>query len=130
MENFVTGLEPTCAAIKNKCPGMSDAGAQLASSELLAAEILIPGRSTKQEFAQWVSSLTASDIDGVLKRRREFKEIAGADREAMVKAREEERKKREEEIEKMKSQMDEARENRSMVFNEETGRFEEIQVEE
>jgi len=109
---------------------MSDAGAQLASSELLAAEILIPGRSTKQEFAQWVSSLTASDIDGVLKRRREFKEIAGADREAMVKAREEERKKREEEIEKMKSQMDEARENRSMVFNEETGRFEEIQVEE
>lgn len=128
IKDFVDGLQPTFEVIKKKCQGMNDKDVQLAGSELLAAEILIPGRSTKSQFAKFISALTASDIEGVLARRRSFKEVAEKDMAEMVKAREEEMERRKQEVERMQKQIEDARENRSMVFNEETGAFEEVEV--
>lgn len=124
MQAFVAGLEPTFAVVRSKCPSMSDADVQLIGTELLASEILQPGRSTKKEFATWVSSLTKEELEEVLTKRKAFKEKAMADMKVM----QEERKAREEEIEaqrqKMIEQQKKAREERSLAFNPETGKME------
>ena len=52
LENFVSGLDPTFDAIRSKCSSLSEADVQLVGSELLAAEILKPGRSSKREFVR------------------------------------------------------------------------------
>ena len=125
MQAFVAGLEPTFAVVRSKCPSMEEADVQLVGTELLASEILQPGRSTKKEFATWVvASLTEEELKDVLSKRKAYKETALADMKAM----QEERKKREEEIEaqrqKMIEQQKKAREERSLAFNPETGKME------
>src|SRR6056300_1539122 len=70
---YASGLEPTIAAVRNKCPGLEDSAVGMLASELLAAEILIPGRSTREEFAGWLGSMTQSDLEGILEDRRSYR---------------------------------------------------------
>ena len=127
LQAFVAGLEPTFSVVRAKCPSMSEAEVQLVGTELLSAEILQPGRSTKKEFATWVASLTEEELKDVLTKRKAFKETALAEMQKM----QTDRQAREEEIaaqrEKMMEQQRKAREERSMVFNPQTGKMEKIE---
>jgi len=126
LEAFVAGLEPTFAVVRTTCPSMSEANVQLVGTELLAAEILKPGRSTKEEFAIWVSSLTEAELSDLISTRKSFKEKALSDMKTM----QEERKAEEDRIEEMRNKMMEqqkkAREERTMIINLETGKMEEF----
>ena len=126
LEAFVAGLEPTFAAVKATCPSMSDADVQLVGSELLAAEILKPGRSTKKEFAMWVSSLTETELVEMAAKRKSYKEKAVSDMTTMQEEREAEEKRIEEQRQAMMGQVKKAREERSMAFNTQTGKMEEV----
>jgi len=126
LEAFVAGLEPTFAVVKATCPSMSDADVQLVGTELLAAEILIPGRSTKEEFAKWVASFTETELVDMVAKRKSYKEKAMADMQQMQEAREAEAKRIEGERQKMIEQVKKAREERTMAFNPQTGKMEEI----
>ncbi|GMI36458.1 hypothetical protein TrCOL_g256 [Triparma columacea] len=128
LQDFVSGLEPTCSALRRKCGGMDEGDVQLAATELLAAEVMRVGRGGgKEEFARFVTAMSKEDVEGVLERRKGYKREAEEEMKKMVKEREEERKRAEEEREKMMKQMEEARENRTMRFNPETGAFEEVE---
>lgn len=126
LEAFVAGLEPTFDVIRSKCPSMSESDVQLVGTELLAAEILQPGRSTKKEFAVWVSALSQSELEEIITKRRSYKDEAMADMKAMQEERQAQREKIEEQRKKMIEQQQKAREERSMVFNPETGKMEEL----
>jgi len=127
LDAFVRGLKPTCAVITEKCPGMTEGDVQTLASELLACEILIPGRSTREEFARWVGGLEEGELIGYLEMRRSFKKKALEDMNTM----QEERKRLEEERDQRKKIMDEqvekARKDRTMVFNEKTGKMEALE---
>ena len=128
LRDFVSGLEPTCSALRRKCGGMDEGDVQLAATELLAAEVMRVGRGGgKEEFARFVTAMSKEDVEGVLERRKGYKREAEEEMKKMVQEREEERKRAEEEREKMMKQMEEARENRTMRFNPETGAFEEVE---
>ncbi len=126
LKAFVAGLEPTFAAIKETCPSMSDADVQLVGSELLAAEILKPGRSTKKEFATWVASLNEDELVAMVAKRKSYKEVAVKEMKEMQEAREAREKEIEEQRKKMIEQVKKAREERTMAFNPQTGKMEEI----
>ena len=76
LKAFVSGLEPTFAVIRSKCPSMKESDVQLLGSELLASEVLKPGRSTREEFAVWLGALTEVDLEFILTKRKSFKEEA------------------------------------------------------
>mmetsp|Transcript_4209 Transcript_4209/g.6386 ORF Transcript_4209/g.6386 Transcript_4209/m.6386 type:complete len:659 (+) Transcript_4209:162-2138(+) len=124
LQNFATGLSPTFEVIKTKCPDLKDADVQLVGTELLAAEILKPGRSTKSEFATWLAAMTVEEIDAVLTKRKSFKQKADAELEDMRTK----RAKRQAEIEAtrkaMEAQIDKARAERTMAFNPRSGKME------
>jgi len=126
LQAFVAGLEPTFSVVRAKCPSMSEAEVQLVGTELLSAEILQPGRSTKKEFATWVASLKEDELKDVLTKRKAFKETALTEMQKM----QTDRQAREEETiaqrEKMMEQQRKARNERSMAFNPQTGKMEEI----
>ena len=126
LQAFVSALKPTFATIKSKCPGMSEGDVQLLGTELLAAEILQPGRSTREQFAAWLGAMTEPDLMLYLRRRKMFKEDAVAEMKAMQEERAAEEARVEEEKQKMMEQARKAREDRSMRFNPETGKMEEI----
>jgi len=96
---------------------MSPGDAQLVKTELLAAEVLKPGRSTREEFAMWLGELTEEELKGYLAKRKGVKEAARVE----MKEFQEERKAEQERIEarrkKMQEQVKKAREERSMAFN-------------
>ena len=124
LQAFVDGLEPTFDVVRSKIPTLSEADVQLLGSELLAAEILIPGRSTREQFAQWIDALTAADLEFILAKRKSYKEEASKEMEEFKVARDEAQKKVDERREKIREQVMAARENRSVIFNPGTGRFE------
>jgi len=126
LQTFVAGLEPTFELIKSKCPSMSNSDVQLAGTELLAAEILQPGRSSKKEFATWVAAMTEDEVVELLAKRKNYKEKAMADLKTMQEEREVEEKRIEEAREKMMEQQQKARQERTMAFNANTGKMEEI----
>lgn len=126
LQTFVAALTPTFAAIKAKCPDMSDGDVQLLGTELLAAEILQPGRSTRAEFATWLGAMSDADLTAYLGRRKAFKEDAVAEMKAMQAERAAEEARVEAEREKMMEQARKAREERTMQFNPENGKMEEI----
>lgn len=130
LQAFVDGLEPTFDVVRSKIPTLSEADVQLLGSELLAAEILIPGRSTREQFAQWIDALTAADLEFILAKRKSYKEEASKEMEEFKFARDEVQKKAEERREKIREQVMEARENRSVIFNPGTGRFEKYEQKE
>jgi hypothetical protein len=119
-------MKPTFSAIRSTCPDLSEDDVQLLGTELLASEILIPGRSTREQFAAWVGALTDVEMNDILAARKRSKEEAKAE----LKQFRDERKAKEEAAEnaqqKMREQVQKAREERSMIFNPQTGKMEEI----
>lgn len=126
LEAFVDGMKPTFSVIRSTCPDLSEADVQLLGTELLASEILIPGRSTREQFAAWVGALTDIEMNDILAARKRSKEEA----KAQLKQFRDDRKAKEEAAEKaqqkMREQVQKARAERSMIFNPQTGKMEEI----
>ena len=125
LKAFVSGLEPTFAVIRSK---LKESDVQLLGSELLASEVLKPGRSTREEFAVWLGALTEVDLEFILTKRKSFKEEATSERESFVAAREAEETRVTERREKNQEQVMAARENRSVVFNPRDGKVEQIEI--
>jgi len=124
---FVSGLEPTFAVIRSKCPNMKEGDVQLVGSELLAAEVLKPGRSSREEFALWLGALTDVDLEFILAKRNSYKEEAVQELEAFQKKREDDEKSATEKRTKIQEQVMNARENRTTIFNPRTGKIEQVE---
>lgn len=124
LENFVSGLDPTFDAIRSKCSSLSEADVQLVGSELLAAEILKPGRSSKREFASWVAALTETEILDILEKRKSFKITATTALNEMREKRQAEIDRREAEENLYKEQLEKARETRTIALNTKNGKME------
>jgi hypothetical protein len=123
---YATGLTPTFSLIGSKCPSMPESDVQLLGTELLCSEILIPGRSTKQEFATWLGGMTESDLKEILDARKQVNEASSNELAEFREARDQEDREREELQRKYEEQVRKAREERSMAFNPRSGKFEEI----
>lgn len=123
---FASGLKPTFAYIRSKCPDLSESDVQLLGTELLCAEILIPGRSTKEEFSSWLGSMTESDLKQILADRKRYTDEANSELAAYKEERAEIQRQREELQQRYKDQLAKARKERTMFFNPATGKFEEI----
>ena len=126
LNDYGAALKPTFALIQSKCPGMAESDVQLLGTELLNAEILTPGLSTKEEFAAWLGAMSEGELKAILASRQVFKEEAKTELEtyrAQVVAEE----RRVEEMRKQyQEQVDKARKERTMGFNPTTGKFQEI----
>lgn len=126
LQAFVSGLEPTFSCIRSKCPDMKESDVQLLGSELLASEVLRVGRSTREEFAKWVGALSEDELKSILMKRKSVQADAKMElnsyREevAAEKTRVEDRRK------KIQEQVTVARENRTIMFNPKTGKYEEM----
>lgn len=129
LEAFVDGMKPTFSAIRSKCPDLGEADVQLLGTELLASEILIPGRSTREEFAAWVGALTDVEMDDILKARKRSKEEAKAELQQLRDDRKAKEEAAEETQRKMREQVEIARKERSMMFNPQTGKMEPVEEE-
>ena len=127
LETFITGLKPTIAVVKSKCVDMSDSDATLVATELAASELLTPGRSTKEEYAIWLAELTDKELMEYVSERKRLKTDADAELQTMRDEREAEKERQKELEEKFKKQVDQARKERTMVFNEKTGKMEVIE---
>lgn len=123
---FATGLEPTFSLIRSKCAGLSESDVQLLGTELLCSEILVPSRSTKEEFASWLGSMTESDLKEILAARKGYNEVANKELTAFREEKAEMQRQREDVQRRYKEQIAKARKERSMAFNPTSGKFEEI----
>mmetsp|Transcript_16369 Transcript_16369/g.45356 ORF Transcript_16369/g.45356 Transcript_16369/m.45356 type:complete len:192 (-) Transcript_16369:124-699(-) len=129
LKNVASGLKPTFALIRSKCPSMEESDVQLLGTELLSAEILVPGRSTLDEFAAWISAMTPAEMEEVLANRKTITSEAKSELDAYKQQVEEDKKKREELRKQYEEQVQKAREERSMAFNPASGKFQEIKKE-
>ena len=125
LQAFVTGLKPTYAVIRAKCPDFTESEVQLLGTELLAAEIVAkPGTTTREEFAMWVSMLSEQELRELLTLRKSFREAAAKD----VVEYKEVRAKEAERIAALRRKMDEqmatAKQERSLIFNPKTEKME------
>lgn len=123
---FVTGLEPTFALVRTKCPSMKEADVQLLGTELLASEVLAQ-RSTREEFAIWLGALSQAELELILAKRKSFKEEAAQELAEFQETRKAEEKRIEERRKKIREQIELARENRYVFFNARTGKMEELE---
>lgn len=121
---FATGLDPTFNMIRSKCPGMEESDVQLLGTELLCSEILIPGRSTKAEYAMWLGALTEAELKQILASRKEFNQKSSSELAEYKEELAEKERKRVELRKKYEEQLAKAREERSMLFNPVNGKFE------
>jgi len=124
LEAFVTGLLPTYAVIRSKCPELSDPDVELLGTELLATEVLTLGRSSREDFAIWMAVLEPEELREMLSIRKSIRESAKnqlADYKAQVA---EEQRLREEYKQKYDEQIKKAREERSLFFNPKTQKME------
>lgn len=126
LETFVSGLKPTIAVVKSTANTMSDSDAQLVASEILACETLRPGRSSREDFATWVSAMTEDELNELASKRKAIKEVSKNDLKAFIDQREALARKEEDEKKKFAEQVEKARKERTMFFNPETGKMEEI----
>jgi hypothetical protein len=126
LEAFASGLDPTFTVIRQKLPKLDESDVQLLGTELLCAEILIPGRSTKEEFAAWVGAMSDSELMGVLSSRKKFNAESTAELETFQEVRAAEERRLEKLRQKYQDQVEEARKSRTMAFNPVSGKFEEI----
>jgi len=124
LEAFVSGLGPTYTVIRSKCPDLSEAEVQLVGAELLATEVLKPGRSTRQEFAVWLAALSDTELREMLTNRKSIREAAKSDLQAFRHAREDAKAKQAEYTQQMSEQVDAARQARSLIFNPKTRKME------
>lgn len=123
---YATGLKPTFECIRSKCPDLSESDVQLLGTELLNTEILIPGRSTKEEFAAWLGAMTDAEMKNILSSRKGLTEESSSQLEAFKVQQKEDEEKRAEIRKKYEEQVAEARKNRSIVFNPGTGKFQKL----
>ena len=121
LEAFVTGLAPTFEVISAKCPEMEKADVQLLGTELLASEVLIPGRSTREEYALWLGSLSVAELEEILMKRKALRTDASNDMVKMQEDRKAEEERKEAELQAYREQLEKARKERTMVFDEKTG---------
>jgi len=126
LQDFVTGLKPTFQLIKQKCPSLSEGDVQTLGTELLSSEILIPNITTKQQFAVWLQELTEDELLGYYNDRTQIKVLAVAEMNEMKAQRQALIQEREDRMNAMKEQVQTARSERTMVFNEKTGKMEEV----
>mmetsp|Transcript_11232 Transcript_11232/g.12829 ORF Transcript_11232/g.12829 Transcript_11232/m.12829 type:complete len:657 (-) Transcript_11232:104-2074(-) len=124
LESFVSGLKPTFSLIRSKCPGMDESDVQLLGTELLAIEMLKPGRSTRDEFSLWVSALTEKEMNEYLATRKSYQINSEAGLKKLRDDRETELREQKETQEKFENQVKKARDERTMAFNPETGKME------
>jgi hypothetical protein len=123
---FATGLKPTFELLRSKCPDLTESDVQLLGTELLCAEILIPGRSTKEEFATWLASMTEAELKEILSVRKGYNEEARSELTAFREEQAKVQRTREEIQKRYKEQVAKARKERTMAFNPKSGKFEEI----
>jgi hypothetical protein len=97
---------------------------QLVGTELLAAEVLHPCRSSRAEFAAWLSSFTDDELLGLVKARKRLKQDALAGLQDYRRQVAEAKRVIEEREEMRKNQLETARRERTMEFNYKTGKFE------
>jgi len=124
---FVSGLKPTIKVVQSTSADMSDADAAIAASELLACETLRPGRSTREDFATWVGALTEDELKEYVARRKAIRQDSMKELKAFQDERAAAVQKVEDDQKRMMEQVDTARKERSMVFNEKTGKMEMIE---
>ena len=120
---FATGLKPTFDLIRSKSPDMSESDVQLLGTELLCAEILIPGRSTKSEFASWLNAMTESEMKEILTNRKLPNEKSKEELAEYKKEMAENERKRAELRKRYEEQMAKAKAERSVQFDVTTGKF-------
>lgn len=124
LKAFMTGLKPTYATLRSKCPTWKDSEIQLVGAELLAAEILTPGGSSREEYAKWLDCLTAADLQEMLDARKALRKAALEDMVEYREARENEKQRIAELRQKMEEQVATARRERSLIFNPRTEKME------
>jgi hypothetical protein len=121
---FVSGLKPTYAVIREKCPDLAESDVQLLGTDLLASEVLKPGKTTRDEFAEWLVSLSEEDLRQFLSGRKSIRENAREELTKFQDARAEQERIRKEMQDKYNEQVKKAREERSMIFNPRTQKME------
>lgn len=123
---YASGLKPTFDIIRSKCSDLSEPDVQLLGTELLNAEVLIPGRSTREEFAAWLGAMTADEMKKILAVRKGLNEESSSQLDAYKVQLKEEEEKRAEIRKQYEEQVKEARKTRSIVLNPATGKFQEV----
>jgi len=126
LKSFASGLEPTFATIRSKCVGMEESDVQLVGTELLAKEILKPGISSRKEFALWLGSFTESELNKILSNRKEFKDYAVREMKKYQGNRKAEADRIEQRRENYDAQLKKAKKERTLFFNPEKGKLEEV----
>lgn len=124
LQDFVSGLKPTYAILKSKCPSLSQSEIELLGAELLAYEILKPGRSSKKDFADWLATLTGDELLEMLKVRNSYRKMARAELDEYKKDQDDKEAKRQDYLKRMEEQKQVAAQERSMVFNPRAQKFE------
>jgi SAM-dependent methyltransferase len=120
LQAFVTGLMPTYSVIRNKCQEMTAAEVEVLGTELLAAEVLTVGCSTRQEFATWLVELSGDELRDFGLNRKLIRVKAKQQLDDYKNAKLEEKERIEEYRKTYEQQIQTARENRSLIFNPKT----------
>jgi peroxiredoxin family protein len=110
--------------IRNKCPGLPESDVQLLGTELLAAEVLRIGHSTREEFAGWLAAFSSDELRSLLNDRKSIRENARKELEQYKIQKIEEQKRMEEYRQLYEEQLKTAREERTLVFNPRTQKME------
>ena len=124
LEAFVTGLKPTFEVIRSTCADMAEEDVQLLGAELLAYEMLTPGKTTREEFATWLESMTKDDLNGLLNIRKSYRRAAAEGLEQFKKEEEAKEARKQAMIKKLEEQKEIARKTRTLIFNPRTEKFE------
>lgn len=124
LQDFVTGLKPTYALLRSKCPQLSESDIELLGAELLAYEILKPGRSSKEGFSAWLGSLTGDELVEMLGVRKSYREMARVELQEYKKERAKAEAQRQEYLKRMEEQKEKAAKERTLVFNPRSQKFE------
>jgi hypothetical protein len=122
MSDFAAGIRPTKEVLMEK--GLAEADACLVGTELLARDFLGSEDVEKEDFGRWITEMSREEAEGILAARKSFKSKSEEELNRFVTEREERLKKEQEEREQMMKQVEKAREERTMFFNDETGKME------
>lgn len=124
LRDYVTGLKPTYTTLRSKCPDLAESDIEMLGAELLAYEILKPGRSSKEDFAAWLATMTGEELKDMLTVRKSYREIAKEELAEYKEERTEAEARRQDYLRRKEEQKEEATKVRSMVFNPRTEKFE------
>merc|ERR1719499_2086617 len=105
---------------------MTEPDVQLLGTELLCAEIIKPGRSSRVEFASWLGAVSETELVDMLVNRKRIRENAQSELDDFRAVEKAAKERKELAITKYNDQMKTARETRSVIFNSQTGKMEVI----